>query len=222
MHFKQNSSNFSSSVCGEKVSAYVLVPKGTKFTIPFGGEHPHCKKFRNKENIMKYGGGTKYVYLLPVTEFIKHGVPKEGLLVKKSRGKFMPYDNYDPENDWITRHKKFKKYQDLAVWNKYLPNSNDVYDIIDKLKHLPEYYNLSIACIGYDSWSSPTPDVQLGLSGGVDSRDIGSNHNPKKHAAAREVWEELGLIGNGTNNSNKFPIEKCIFSKGNSFIFVIT
>ena len=224
MQIEKKASTYSSSKFGGKVNAIVLVPKGTTFNIPFGGEHPHCKKFRNKDNKYKYGGGTKFVYLLPVSEFIKHGVPKEGVLVKKSNGKCIPYKNYNPEKDWITRHKDFNKYQDLAVWNNYLPNRNDVIDMIDKLKDFKNFHNLSVACVGYDAWANNEPDVQLGVTGGVEQSDHEKNHDPKKYAAAREVWEELGLSGKGTtsSNNNTVPIENCVYSIGNTFLFVMT
>ena len=208
-----------------KVNAFVLVPSGTKnFNIPLEGEHPiDTEQFRDKTH-KNYGGGTKYVYLLPVKEFIK-GLPIENKLVtSNSNGKIIPYSNYDPSCDCLTRYKKFSQYSEFAVWNKWLPNKYNVKDMIYKLRNMPQYHHLSVACIGYDSRSVPKPDVQLGISGSIDEQDKIYDHDASKHAAAREVWEELGLSGNGTPTSsvnNAFPIEKCVFSSGNVFLFVI-
>ena len=202
-----------------------MVPSDTNnFNIPLGGEHPYCKKFRNKANKKTYGGGTKYVFLLPVTEFIQ-GIPTLGKPVtSNSTGAIVPYANYNPGSDWLTRCKTFGQYNDLAIWNDFLPNKDNILSIINELRCMPQYHHLSVACIGYDSLSVSIPDVQLGLTGSVEHSDHLYEQDPKKYAAAREVWEELGLSGKKTSTcstKNTFPLENCILSTGNSFLFVI-
>lgn len=193
----------------------MLVSHNTaKFHIPFGGEHPFCKKFRNKLS-KNYGGGTKYVFLLPVSEIIK-GLPVPGNhVINKSKGIIVPYSNYDPATDTLSRYKSFEKYNEFAIWNSYLPNKVDTISLIDKLKAMPQYHHLSIACIGYDSLSEKTPDVQFGLTGGIEYNESSN------YAASREVWEELGLSSGNESSNSKYPIDKLVLSVGNSFMFVM-
>ena len=197
-----------------KISALVLVsPDTTKFHIPFGGEHPFCKKFRNKLS-KNYGGGTKYVFLLPVSELIKK-LPVPGKhVISKSNGIIVPYSNYNPASDSLSRYKSFAKYSELAIWNSYLPNRQDTISLIQKLKDMPQYHHLSIACIGYDSLSEKNPDVQFGLTGGIEYNESSI------YAASREVWEELGLSSGNESSSSKYPIDKLVLSVCNSFLFV--
>lgn len=153
-------------------------------------------------------------------------MPTENKLVtSNSNGKIVPYSNYDPSCDSLTRYKKFSQYSELAVWNNWLPNRYHVKQLIYKLRNLPEYHHLSIACIGYDSKKMSAPDVQLGLTGDVETFDNGHGVDPNKHAAAREVYEELGLSGTGTQTSSinsAFPIDNCIMSiERKIFLFVI-
>ena len=188
-----------------KISALVLVSPDTKrFHIPFGGEHPFCKKFRNKSS-KNYGGGTKYVFLLPVSELLKKFPEPGKQVISKSNGTIVPYSNYNPASDSLSRYKSFAKYSEFAIWNSYLPNRQDTVYLIQKLKDMPQYHHLSIACIGYDSLLEKTPDVQFGLTGGIEYNESSN------YAASREVWEELGLSSG---------IDKLVLSIGNSFLFV--